>query len=245
MRYRGSVKRVLCSAGLVVLCGSCASLETSGQPAAQQPTTSPSEKAQTSAPAFGTIRSMTLFGADHKTLDGWHIADEFDFENHGPVRVENDAIVIGEGSPAAGIRWTGPFPKDNYEVTLEAMRVDGFDFFCGMTFPVGEEPCTLILGGWGGSIVGLSNIDGFHAAENETTQSVAFENGRWYRVQLRVTEPRIQVWLDDEEHIDLERPGRRFDIWIQQEPMKPFGIATWYTKAALRNIRVRRVEPKP
>ena len=37
----------------------------------------------------------------------------------------------------------------DYELRLEAKRVEGGDFFCGLTFPVGKEYCTLILGGWG------------------------------------------------------------------------------------------------
>ena len=61
----------------------------------------------------------------------------------------------------------------DYEVTLEAMRVDGNDFFCGMTFPAGKDPCTLIVGGWGGTVVGLSSINGMDASENETTINMA------------------------------------------------------------------------
>jgi hypothetical protein len=239
-------QRLLVVTALSIVVGACASRETSTQPVSQAPVASPATT-QPESPqpkAFGTIRELTLFGPEHKTLEGWYVAGEFEFEDHGPVRIEKDSIVLGAGAPATGIRWTGPFPTDNYEVTLDAMRVEGFDFFCGMTFPVADEPCTLILGGWGGGVVGLSNVDSFSAAENETTLNINFKNGRWYRVRLRVTKPRIQVWIDDEEEIDLEREGHSFDIWIQQEAMKPFGIATWYTKAALRNIRVRRVDPE-
>ena len=52
-----------------------------------------------------------------------------------------------------GVTYQGQFPKTDYEVSLEAMRVDGVDFFCGMTFPVRSEFCTLIVGGWGGEVV--------------------------------------------------------------------------------------------
>ena len=61
------------------------------------------------------------------------------------------------------------FPKVDYEVNLDAKRVAGNDFFCGITFPVGKRFCSLIVGGWGGATVGLSSIDGKDAAENETT----------------------------------------------------------------------------
>ncbi|MBN2588491.1 MAG: hypothetical protein JXA96_01410 [Sedimentisphaerales bacterium] len=58
-----------------------------------------------------------------------------------------------------GIYWTGPLVTMSYEITLEAMRVEGSDFFCGLTFPVDENPCTLIPGGWGGTLCGLSCIN--------------------------------------------------------------------------------------
>ena len=59
---------------------------------------------------------------------------------------------------------TADFPREDYEVSLEARRLEGTDFFCGLTFPVGKEPCTLIIGGWGGTTVGLSNVDDYSAA---------------------------------------------------------------------------------
>jgi len=176
---------------------------------------------------------------DGQTLDGWEVLTDGPFSGHGTVQVKDGAIVLKRGRSGTGIRWAGPFPREAYEVALEGMRVDGMDFFCGMTFPVGDSPCTLILGGWGGSIVGLSNVDGASAAENETTQGMSFENGRWYRIRLRVTREAVQVWIDENKAIDLDRAGHRFDVWYEQEPARPFGFATWETTGALRNIRVR------
>ena len=133
------------------------------------------------APAAGE-EWKSLF--DGKTLGKWEVIEKHSFKEHGPVEVKDGAIVLGEGRPATGIRWTGEFPKINYEVTLEAKRIEGNDFFCGVTFPVGKSPCTLILGGWGGTAVGLSNIDNNSAIENETTQFRDFKRDRWYAIRL-------------------------------------------------------------
>lgn len=176
---------------------------------------------------------------DGKTLDGWRVLKEKAFVGHAEVRVEDGAIVLRRGQLQTGIGWAGEFPRDNYEVSLEAMRTEGYDFFCGMTFPVGDEPCTLIVGGWGGMVVGLSNVDHMHAAENVTTTSMRFEEKRWYPIRLRVTSGKIEVWIDDSQMIGLERSGHRFDVWWEQEAARPFGIATWDTGAALRRIRLR------
>ena len=51
----------------------------------------------------------------------------------------------------------------DYEVTLEGKRVAGDDFFCTTTFPVGESFCSFVVGGWHGTVVGLSSIDGMDA----------------------------------------------------------------------------------
>ncbi len=182
---------------------------------------------------------MDLF--DGRTLNGWRVLTEKAFFGHKEVRVGSGTIVMERGQLQTGIGWAGEFPRNNYEVSLEAMRTDGHDFFCGMTFPVGDEPCTLIVGGWGGSVVGLSNVDYMHAAENMTTNSMSFENNQWYSIRLRVTTEKIDVWINDQHMISLNREGRTFGVWWEQEAARPFGIANWDTGSALRNIRLRRL----
>ena len=182
---------------------------------------------------------------DGKTLGKWKVIDQFDFERHGKVYVKDGRLVQELGQPATGIKWTGQFPKIDYEVTLEAMRVAGNDFFCGMTFPAGESALTLVCGGWGGSVVGLSSIDGEPAVENETCNIKDFEQGRWYRIRLRVSRPRIEVWIDKEKFVDLPTADRKLTIYWEMEPALPFGIATWRTTGALRSIRVRSIQAKP
>ena len=108
------------------------------------------------------------------------------------------------GNPFTGVNWTNDFPKMNYEVAFDAMRVMGSDFFCGLTVPVGESFCSLIVGGWGGTLVGISSLDGMDASENETTKFVSFETGRWYRIRLRVTEKKLQAWIDQEKLVDVD-----------------------------------------
>ncbi len=181
---------------------------------------------------------------DGKKLGTWKVANRFDFINHGKVEVANGQLLLGKGEPLTGIRYTGNLPRIDYEIELEAMKVDGEDFFCGLTFPVGEQPCTLIVGGWNGPIVGLSNVDGQPASENETTAHIEFAKNRWYRIRLRVTKAKIEVWLDDKQVIDLATKGHKFSIWFEQETVLPLGIASYETKAALRNLRIRSLAAK-
>jgi hypothetical protein len=177
---------------------------------------------------------------DGKTLQNWHIIDKFDFKEHGPVSVNDGVIRLARGQPATGIAWKKESPKSNYQISLVARRVEGNDFFCGLTFPVKDQFCTLILGGWGGQVVGLSNVDGNSAVENETTRSVEFKNGQWYRIKLKVADDAIRVWLDDDEIISLETQDHKFSVWWEQEPARPLGIVTWYTTAELKDLKMHR-----
>ncbi len=181
---------------------------------------------------------------DGQSLTGWRVTD---FAGHGAVECRSGLLLLNMGDPFTGVNWTNDFPKNNYEVALDAMRVMGSDFFCGLTVPVGDSFCSLIVGGWGGSLVGISSLDGMDASENETTKFVNFEPKRWYRIRLRVTPSRIQAWVDQERLINVDISDKRISLRPGEiEMSKPFGLASWQTGAALREIKYRPVSgPAP
>jgi hypothetical protein len=179
---------------------------------------------------------------DGRTLDGWK---ESDFLGSGRVAIADGVIQIGPGV-LTGITWAGeklPFPAAGYEIRVEAARLKGSDFFAGITFPVGDSHCTWINGGWGGEVVGLSNINGADAARNETTVGIRFETGRWYSLRLRVMPTSITAWIDDEKVIDVSIEKK----WIALregdiDRSVPFGIATYATMGGVRKIEWRPVK---
>jgi hypothetical protein len=170
-----------------------------------------------------------------KMVKGWEVTN---FGPQGPVYVSNGEIILGMGDGCTGITWKGEFPSHDYEVTLEAKRVEGNDFFCGMTFPAGIFPCTLIVGGWGGTTVGLSSINGLDASDNSTRMLMQFDKNRWYTIRLRVREKKIEAWIDAIKAVDFTIGDSKLSIRPEVELSKPFGIASWNTTAAIRNIRV-------
>ena len=182
-------------------------------------------------------RKQTLPSSNWMDSSNWEVVSEYMFEDHGKVLFEHDQIILRGGDPATGIRYLGETARDFYQVTFEAKRVTGNDFFCGMTFPVGQQYCTLILGGWSGTIVGLSNVDDEPAVENITANTFDFKNDRWYTIRLEVADS-LGVWIDDRKVVELKRGTHRFSLWWEQEEMVPFGIATWgNTTGAVRNLR--------
>ncbi len=189
------------------------------------------------APVNAVRDTSLLF--DGKTLDGWEITN---FGPQGPVYVSGSNIMLGMGDGCTGVTRKGYFPKSNYEVTLEAKRVEGNDFFCGMTFPVKESFCSLIVGGWAGTTVGISSINRMDASENETTSLRVFEKNRWYTIRTRVTDEKIEAWIDNEQVVNLTIGEKKLSTRPEVELSKPFGIASWRTTAAIRNIKLKYLE---
>ncbi len=177
---------------------------------------------------------------DGKSLGAWKIAD---FSGRGEVKVANGQIVLDAGNDITGVNYTGEVPKMNYEVELEAMKLQGSDFFTALTFPVADEHVTFVVGGWGGAVVGISSVNGDDASENETTQFVKFENNKWYKLRVRVTEKKIEAWIDDDQIVNLETADKKLGMRPGEiELSMPFGIATFRTAAALKGLRMRSVK---
>ena len=172
------------------------------------------------------------------SLTGWRVVGEGEFARHGAVRVQHGQVTL-EARRFTGIAWTQEFPGSNYEFSFDAMRIDGTRTFFGVVFPVGDAHCTLSGGTWGG--VGLDRVDGVSGDQNMTARRVPFENGRWYRVRLRVTDAGISVWLDGERVIDIPRTGHRFELWSGVVPLRPLGLYACQARAALRHIQFRRL----
>jgi hypothetical protein len=250
--------RSLVPAALVLLAGYSSQPATQGAAAPPPPTPSQPQQSQPAAPVSPSVTGprdnlppglakapapfdgegwQALFNGEN--LEGWR---ETQFAGHGEVQCRPGLILLKMGDPFTGINYTNKFPKMNYEVALDAARVMGSDFFCGLTVPVGDSFCSLIVGGWGGSLVGISSLDGMDASENQTTKFISFESGRWYRIRLRVTEHRIEAWLDKEQLINVNTTDKRISLRPGDiELSKPLGVACWQTSAALREIKMRPV----
>jgi hypothetical protein len=195
--------------------------------------------AKTNAPV--APQKVSAVGAlfDGKTLQGWQSTD---FAGKGTVTVENGEIRIGLGyMTGITLTNTNDLPHMSYEVSLDAMRVDGSDFFCGLTFPVGKDSCSFIVGGWGGGVVGLSSIDSEDASQNETTSYMNFMNKKWFHIRVRVEPEKIQAWIDEERVVNLETAGKRIGLRLEMESCVPLGVATWNTAAALKNIQIKKL----
>ena len=187
------------------------------------------------------IEPEALF--DGRTLDGWELTS---FGGEGDCYVEDGAIVLAAGDPVTAINLPEDYdlPTDNYELLVEAKRIEGTDFFATVTFPVGDSFCSLVVGGWAGTLIGLSSIDGDDASMNETRSLKTFEDDRWYRIRLRVAEDNISAWIDDKKLVDLNTVGRKISLRSEMIPCRPLGVASYITTAAIRKVELRRLESK-
>jgi hypothetical protein len=175
-----------------------------------------------------------------KGLEGWEITD---FGTTGKVYREGEQLIIESGEPLNGITYKKKdFPTDRFEISLEAQRIEGNDFLCGLTFPVGDEFCSFIAGGWGGGLVGLSSVDGFDASENSTSTYFDFENGKWYTFRVRVDPEMIRAWIDDKEFFRLEREGHEFSTRLEVYASQPLGFCAFQSKVAVKDFKWRPIE---
>lgn len=181
---------------------------------------------------------LVLF--DGKSLENWQ---SFDAGGSGTVEVKDGDMIIGTGDSLTGVIYQKPalLPVTDYEINLEAKRLDGLDFFCGLTFPVGDlKTCaTLVMGGWGGSVTGISSIDGLDAAANSTGHYRPYKDNQWYKVKLRVTPVDIKVWIDGEEAINVSIEGKK--VGVRRGPIEeylPLSFTTYQTTAAIRNVTI-------
>jgi len=230
---------------LVTLTLTGASLLTGCRGEARPPATPPPSEAQPKEqpPAAKTDAEKgweSLF--DGKTLAKWKATA---FGGEGKVFVKDGQLILGMPTgDMTGITWAGErddLPHLDYEISLRAMRVEGDDFFCGLTFPYKDSHASLICGGWGGGLVGISSLGHMDASENETSTFHEFKNGRWYDILLRIRDNSIQAWIDGKQVVDAQPGDRKVDVRIEVEDSIPLGIATWHTKAALKDIQLRRL----
>lgn len=180
-----------------------------------------------------------ILSLNGKELRGWQITD---FGGQGGVTVQNGEIKIDMGAELSGFNWTNAavLPKTNYEIELDAMKVEGSDFFCALTLPVSNSFCSVIIGGWGGGIVGISSINGADASENDTTQNLYFPRNKWYHIRVRVLPEKIMGWIDQDKVIDVEFEGRRLSVRGGDiERSIPLGISTYQTTAVIKNIKLK------
>jgi hypothetical protein len=199
------------------------------------PTTRPS--GATTRPADKNV--ISLF--DGKTLKNWKPTE---FGGEGGVSVEDGQIVVGAGSTLSGVTWNGgDLPKVNYEIELDAMMLNGSDFFLALTFPYKNSAASLVLGGWGGSLCGISSINGNDAANNEHTTTRDFPKNKWVHVRLRVTPDRLKAWPDHDDENPLlvvETTCVEINTRADIDAARPLGLSTFQTSAAYKNITLKK-----
>jgi len=171
---------------------------------------------------------------DGKTLKGWTI----DERGRGRVAVKKGCIyMMMQKGKLSRIDWTEDFPRTNYELSLEVFWVKGSDDFCRVIFPVGEARSTY---GMRGANLGLHTGKGQNTYSNTTGRNVRLSQRKWYKVRIRVTDERVQVWLSGKSIIDVPREDYQFGV----DGYAPLALAAWETGAAYRSITLRRLDAK-
>jgi len=168
--------------------------------------------------------------------------------SEGQISVDDSVLSLSKGQPMTGARYLNwdkaGLPGTEYFISYEAMRVDGHDIFGMCTFPVSSHAAhaTFVIGGWGGSVTGLSSIDFLDASENQTRAEMAFTNGRWYHIRIEVRPDDLRVWIDGKPMVNASIKGRKVSLRHGDiDHCLPFGFTTWNTTGAVRNVAIGRL----
>ncbi len=212
--------------------------------------------------AFLFILSLVFMAAcrpETKTaepvIQNWDLLDEQNtaqwqqagIPEEGKIDVKNGELTLQAGEPMTGARWDGwtkSMPVTNYAIDYEAQRVEGDDIFGMVTFPVGnhETYITFVLGGWGGTVTGMSSIDFKDANENQTRAEQRFENQRWYKLRIEVRPDDLQAWVDGRLVVNTSIKGRKVTLRPGfVDHCLPFGFATYGTTGKVKSIRLSRL----
>lgn len=179
---------------------------------------------------------------DGRSLGSWASTS---FGGEGEVRLRDGAIELPFGSNLTGVHWTGAPLPPAFEIEVLAARTGGSDFFCGLTFPVGDSFASVVLGGWGGGLCGLSCVDGRDASDNPTRSLRGFVTGQDYLLRVRVDDEAVEAWLDGEPLLRQERRGHTFELRPEVLNSRPLGVASFATSARVRALRLRPLGPSP
>lgn len=171
---------------------------------------------------------------DGSDLSSWELgvygeSDEYE--------VREDGVVIPQTAALAGMTFRGDLPRVPYRLSVEATRLYGADFFLGVTFPVSNGHLTLVLGGWGGMVSGLSSLDGLDASRNATRTLRHFPDGDRHEVEIEVTGTDVRVLVDGEAFLATSLVDREVGLRVDVEPSHPLGVATYATSTQLHRVR--------
>jgi hypothetical protein len=166
----------------------------------------------------------------------------------GPCSVKEGVLKLGSGDGVTGVVYTGKaeLPLVNYELSWEARKTDGIDFFAAATFQVRKkEDCgTFINGGWGGGVTGISNLDSLSANENNTTTTVDYETNRWFKFRIQVTPEMLIAYVDERKVVNCNITEKKVSLRGGDiEHCAPLGFASYQSKGEIKNIRIRKLKP--
>jgi hypothetical protein len=162
------------------------------------------------------------------------------FGGEGEIEWRDGSLTLPMGSPLTGIVWPNAIPRFlDYQLEVTASRLSGNDFFCGLTFPVDDSHATVVLGGWGGGLCGLSCVDDEDAGSNATRSYQSFAQKKRYTLLVEVSDRAIRAWLDGELLFEQATADHKISLRTEMLPSQPLGIASFMTRAAIHSVRWR------
>jgi len=202
----------------------------------------------------GSIGLSACRPAIETTVQAWDLLDptfhthwqKADIPEEGTFACKDQELTLAPGLPMTGCKFTAwstlGLPGTGYSIEYEAMRAEGDDIFGMCTFPVSSHQAhaTFVIGGWGGTLTGISSIDFKDASENSTRAEQRFENGVWHHVRIEIRDQDLRAWVNHKRVVNVSILGRKVSLRAGYiDHCLPFGFATWNTTGKIRQVQIR------
>jgi WD40 repeat protein/tetratricopeptide (TPR) repeat protein len=170
--------------------------------------------------------AWTAFWSDAEVIRRWAA-----FVPTGLWWVDGTEIAQEEKIAAACWLWLGDTRWTDYDLEVEAQRVDGSEGFAvGFRMADSDNLLAANFGGWSNQRTGVEvKTEGDVKIHWASMWPQSIEAGRWYRVRVHARGDRFTVLLDDTEILSLTEHGH---------PHGAVGLHSWNTANRFRNLKV-------
>ncbi len=150
----------------------------------------------------------TVFSEDFSSKSDFK--NEFEIPTDGNFKVKDGKLVQkaseSEDYEIGSVAFFGSELLDNYTLTFDAVKTGGEEgFFIPIAVKDADNAYFWNIGGWGNTRSGLQEINRGKKTDVEGTSSdLVIEQGRTYKIKIKLEDTHIKCWLDGKLYIDYD-----------------------------------------
>lgn len=152
------------------------------------------------------------------TLSEWEMVSDGDWKIEDGELVQSSVVTnTGMYATTGTAAYFGDTSWANYTYTLDATKISGSEGFL-IPFSVGDKNNNFFwnIGGWNNTVSCLQRVTNGSKSDQVpgTAKQFAVQNGKTYRLKIRVTESHVSCYIDDQLYVDYElTPTKSYEAY--------------------------------